>query len=854
MIRCFWILAILVALASRPITAAEAAHRGKIKGTVPEPAAASEAADENPRAIIDRAKRLAARLRGDADPALLNPLAARLRTLDEQFIRLERSGDTSPAARRETAQRARAVARQIAFTNPRLRSIDKILFITRHDAGGVYHMCDQYYGCNARPGGGLYVLHEPWGPSPKAVDLLANSVVERGRLKGRKLAGGSLLSPELSFDGKTILFAYSECKAKATYQWTPEFSYHIFKVNADGSGLVQLTDGPWDDIHPCFLPGGRVAFVSERRGGFVRCGRHCPVYTLYSMAPDGSDIVPLSYHETHEWLPSVNNNGMLVYTRWDYVDRDTDIAHHLWTCYPDGRDPRACTATIRWSVRAGRGWRWAFGRCPARTATWPRLLRTTAMPSARWCSSTRGWRTTEPCRRSSGSRPKCLSPRRRARATQSCGNQQYGTAWPLSEDDYLCVYDCRAKNHDIYWIDRDGNRELIYGDAAIPCQSPMPFRPRPRAAGAAGGDRADGRRVASGGRSAEGHSRRDEHLPGGFHLAGRHADRRAPRDRSVAQIDGAAERAADRRGPADQRPCRAGHGAGRARRQRLFRGPAGRADLLPGPRPRRAWPCSRCARQLTFIRASGLSATVATSGSIDTAGRRRTFQRPCGAGPRRSGPEVEGSNPFNYPRLVQPVLDRNCVACHRQQTCPRPGRQVRSQRIHAIIQQPRRQVWFLFQRLQRLDRLGRSRRQPHDAGQFGARAAKLTEYLAPRHYGVQLSPEDRRRADVVAGLQLGVPRRLRAAGSAGPRRVGPAVVAVNERGKMRNAVSYTLFVVLLASAATTRAAPPPSIQQRLASLRLAVVDLLATFGPAISSGQGVPRLHRGTAAGGKPRT
>ena len=65
------------------------------------------------------------------------------------------------------------------------------------------------------------------------------------------------------------------------------------------------------------------------------------MYTLYSMQPDGSDIICLSYHETHEWHPSVTNDGMLVYTRWDYVDRDTNIAHHIWTCYPDGRDPRS---------------------------------------------------------------------------------------------------------------------------------------------------------------------------------------------------------------------------------------------------------------------------------------------------------------------------------------------------------------------------------------------------------------------------------------------------------------------------------------------------------------------------------
>jgi hypothetical protein len=27
-------------------------------------------------------------------------------------------------------------------------------------------------------------------------------------------------------------------------------------------------------------------------------------------------------------------------------------------------------------------------------------------------------------------------------------------------------------------------------------------------------------------------------------------------------------------------------------------------------------------------------------------------------------PEVEGSNPFSYVRLVQPVLDKNCLSCH----------------------------------------------------------------------------------------------------------------------------------------------------------------------------------------------
>ncbi len=47
------------------------------------------------------------------------------------------------------------------------------------------------------------------------------------------------------------------------------------------------SDGPWNDIHSCWLPDGDIAFVSERRGGFLRCGRVCPVYTIHHMDARG---------------------------------------------------------------------------------------------------------------------------------------------------------------------------------------------------------------------------------------------------------------------------------------------------------------------------------------------------------------------------------------------------------------------------------------------------------------------------------------------------------------------------------------------------------------------------------------
>ncbi|UCE47939.1 MAG: hypothetical protein JSW47_20365, partial [Phycisphaerales bacterium] len=298
---------------------------------------------ERIRGLIKRGYKLAERLRDLSAPeSRLEPLVAELKRLESRLIETASTVDD----RRGVYLDIRRTIREIAFCNP-LLDFDKILFIKRHDSVGVFHMCDQYYGCNAKPGGGLFVLSDPFGENPKLTNILENSVVERGRLKGDNLSTGTFLSPELSYDGKTILFAYTQAKAyekyrgKEAYEWGPEVSYHIFKVNTDCTGLVQLTDGPWDDFDPCFLPNGRIVFITERRGGYLRCGRNCPVYTMYSMEPDGSDIICISFHETHEWHPSVDNDGMLVYTRWDYVDRDTNIAHHLWTCFPDGRDPRS---------------------------------------------------------------------------------------------------------------------------------------------------------------------------------------------------------------------------------------------------------------------------------------------------------------------------------------------------------------------------------------------------------------------------------------------------------------------------------------------------------------------------------
>ena len=150
--------------------------------------------------ILDRAERLLERISPGAQAQEMEPLGARLLGLRERRSRLGKDETVPERDRRDLHFDARRLLRETAFSNPLLR-IDGILFLLRHDAGGVYHMCDQFYGFNARPGGGLRVLRDPFGPQPRVADIIEGTLVEEGRLAGQSLQGGAFLSPELSYNG-----------------------------------------------------------------------------------------------------------------------------------------------------------------------------------------------------------------------------------------------------------------------------------------------------------------------------------------------------------------------------------------------------------------------------------------------------------------------------------------------------------------------------------------------------------------------------------------------------------------------------------------------------------------------------
>jgi hypothetical protein len=137
---------------------------------------------------------------------------------------------------------------------------------------------------------------------------------------------GTVRDPQVHYDGRKVLFSYRKGGSK---------NFHLYEINADGSGLKQLTDGPYDDIEPTYLPDGAIVFCSARCKRWVGCWL-TQIAVLYRCDANGNNIRPISSNSEHENTPWPLPDGRILYQRWEYVDRSQVHYHHLWTTNPDG--------------------------------------------------------------------------------------------------------------------------------------------------------------------------------------------------------------------------------------------------------------------------------------------------------------------------------------------------------------------------------------------------------------------------------------------------------------------------------------------------------------------------------------
>lgn len=216
------------------------------------------------------------------------------------------------------------------------------LLFLKHVPSAMSHQLTQMYGYCSRPGGGIFLLEEP------GVSMRTRDITPAG------LPAGNFMTPELSFDASKMLFAYSPVRV-APPGWrynaeTAKLRYHIYEMPLAGGEARQLTRGDVDAFFPIYLPGGDILFSSTLRGGYHRCGQGpCFVYTLSRMGGDGSNPHSISFHETHEWNPALLPDGRVIYSRWDYVDRNGVLYQQLWTARPDGGGVRIYYGNNTWN-------------------------------------------------------------------------------------------------------------------------------------------------------------------------------------------------------------------------------------------------------------------------------------------------------------------------------------------------------------------------------------------------------------------------------------------------------------------------------------------------------------------------
>ena len=137
---------------------------------------------------------------------------------------------------------------------------------------------------------------------------------------------GGVRDPCVHYGGRKILFSYRKGGTSV---------YHLYEINADGANLRQLTDGDEDDIEPVYVPDGGIVFVSARCRRFVPCW-YTRVAVLARCDGDGRNVRLLSSNAEQENTPWVLADGRILYMRWEYVDRNQLLFHHLWTVNPDG--------------------------------------------------------------------------------------------------------------------------------------------------------------------------------------------------------------------------------------------------------------------------------------------------------------------------------------------------------------------------------------------------------------------------------------------------------------------------------------------------------------------------------------
>jgi hypothetical protein len=227
-----------------------------------------------------------------------------------------------------------------AAVNPNELGFDEIIFVKRKPYSSDHYYTDVTNGTSPDrflADNGIYIYN--------LRTRQERAVVTAADLPGGK---GFIGKISLSFDARKVIFDFRQ---------NPESGFRIWQVNIDGTSLRQISVEPpdeaqkiarwgktWhtDDIHPCYLPEGKIIFSSTRCEHTVLCGGSAALVApvLHRMDVDGSNIEQLNKSPVSEFCPVVLDDGRVMYHRWEYIDKGARVGKTIWSMNPDGTRPQ----------------------------------------------------------------------------------------------------------------------------------------------------------------------------------------------------------------------------------------------------------------------------------------------------------------------------------------------------------------------------------------------------------------------------------------------------------------------------------------------------------------------------------
>ncbi|NQU25916.1 MAG: hypothetical protein HQ567_31895 [Candidatus Nealsonbacteria bacterium] len=397
----------------------------------------------------------------------------------EQLSELEKQQNAAVGGTAEDQQKVEdalaALRSRAMLAHPALK-FDRLLFLKRPATGYGHTYADQH---GKEIGGSLCVL-SPAVPHGKATPLVP------------ELDGGLFDRFDLSFDAKKVVFTYR----------TEDEPFRIYEIDIDPvagkmvpGSLRQLTFGGdeeaeaircqvggglrrFHDMDPVYLPNGKIMFASTRAQRIVFCAPGASVTTLYLMDADGKNLHRISESPVNETAPSVLDDGRVVYTRWEYVDKGLGNGQALWAVRPDGSGVDHVYKNNTVYPAGMSGARSIPGSPQLVTVTGGHHF--TAIGPVVLVDTRRSRRTTEALN--------CITPEIGYPPSMGYPSTGFGVfmdPYPFSEKFFLVSHDPRVKHSGqngfgIYVLDAWGNRAELYRDPDLSCFEPIPLRPRQR--------------------------------------------------------------------------------------------------------------------------------------------------------------------------------------------------------------------------------------------------------------------------------------------------------------------------------------------------------------------------------------